>query len=68
MKKQKRIVIGAAVLTSVAAALITVVALAKEKKRVAVMVSEEGYETARDILYPGKRGYGKLHYGPVIPA
>lgn len=31
-------------------------------------VSNEGYETAHDILYPNKnRHRNKLHYGPVIP-
>lgn len=30
-------------------------------------ISEEGYETASDILYPNEDGSGKLHYGPVIP-
>jgi len=31
------------------------------------LVAEEGYETAQDILYPGKMVRGKLHYGPVLP-
>jgi len=31
-------------------------------------VSEEGYETAHDILFPRNRGGGsRLHYGPVLP-
>ena len=31
-------------------------------------ISEEGYETAEDILFPGKkRRSSRLHYGPVIP-
>ena len=31
-------------------------------------ISDEGYETAHDILYPKKYNRGrKLHYGPVIP-
>ncbi|MCW3075281.1 MAG: hypothetical protein JWP69_2350 [Flaviaesturariibacter sp.] len=31
-------------------------------------VSEEGYETATDILYPNKKSFGEnLHYGPVLP-
>lgn len=30
-------------------------------------VAEEGYETADDILFPGKRPRSsKLHYGPVF--
>jgi hypothetical protein len=37
-------------------------------KRMLNKVSNEGYETAHDILYPqnGKRGK-KLRIGPVIP-
>lgn len=31
-------------------------------------VSNEGYETAHDILYPNKKNRkARLHYGPVIP-
>lgn len=31
-------------------------------------ISNEGYETAHDILYPKKYNRAKkLHYGPVIP-
>lgn len=33
-----------------------------------VQISDEGYETAHDILFPDKtRGGGKMWYGPVIP-
>ncbi|MET0637822.1 MAG: hypothetical protein ABWZ25_17460 [Chitinophagaceae bacterium] len=31
-------------------------------------VSDEGYETAPDVLYPGKRKSGRTHYGPVLPS
>ena len=30
-------------------------------------ISDQGYETAHDILYPRSQGGSKLHYGPVIP-
>lgn len=31
-------------------------------------VSNEGYETAHDILYPTKKNRkSRLHYGPVLP-
>ena len=31
-------------------------------------VSDEGYETAHDVLYPrAHRATGRTHYGPVIP-
>lgn len=32
-----------------------------------VHVADGGYETAQDILFPGKRMRGRLHYGPVLP-
>lgn len=36
-------------------------------KRRLGQVADEGYETAQDILFPGKKVRGKLHYGPVLP-
>ena len=55
------------------AALVTAsMILAKNRRRkVSRMLSEvadEGYETAHDILYPGKSKKEKnLRYGPVLP-
>jgi len=41
----------------------------KKTTRMLHEVSEEGYETAQDVLYPRmKTKYRKLHYGPVLPA
>ena len=39
----------------------------REKRKMLEQVSDEGYETAPDILFPGKRGSSQLRYGPVIP-
>ncbi len=37
-------------------------------KRMIEKVSDEGYETAQDILFPGKKiTETKLHFGPVFP-
>ncbi len=37
-------------------------------RRMLNQISDEGYETAHDILFPGKRISARaLHYGPVIP-
>ena len=37
-------------------------------RQMMVTVSDEGYETAQDILFPGKKiTETKLHYGPVVP-
>lgn len=39
----------------------------KEHQRL-TKVSDEGYETAHEVLYPAKKQMsGKLHYGPVLP-
>jgi hypothetical protein len=55
-------------LAAIVTALITVFSIQrKERKEMLARVSEEGYETAADILYPDKSVSGKLHYGPVIP-
>ncbi|MFT3945470.1 MAG: hypothetical protein QM763_00735 [Agriterribacter sp.] len=38
------------------------------ERRILTKVSDEGYETAHEILYPQKKQMsGKLHYGPVLP-
>ena len=40
-----------------------------ERKNMLNQIAEEGYETAHDILFPGKSFESdKLQYGPVIPA
>jgi hypothetical protein len=37
-------------------------------KKMLNQVADEGYETASDILFPGKKiDGGHLHYGPVLP-
>ncbi len=36
-------------------------------KRMLSQVADEGYETAPDILFPGKKVNSNLHYGPVVP-
>lgn len=39
----------------------------KDQHKRARKVSDEGYETAHDILFPGKKKSEKLQYGPVLP-
>ena len=57
------------ILATIGVAVITVLMLRRKKrKKMLTRVAEEGYETAADILYPGKSVSSKLHYGPVIPA
>ncbi len=66
MKRSTKIVFG---ISAVAVAgLIVYAANGIKTRKMLEQVSNEGYETAHDILYPqkGKRGR-KLRIGPVLP-
>jgi len=66
MKNTSKITLALAVIGT--AAIVVYAARTINSKRRLTKVSDEGYETAADILYPGKISNGKkLHYGPVIP-
>lgn len=66
MKNSSKITLGLAAIG--AAAIVVYVARCINTKRMLVKVSNEGYETAHDILFPGKSNTGKeLRYGPVLP-
>ena len=66
MKNGVKITIALAALG--AAAILLCAARRASTRRMVAEVSNEGYETAQDILYPGESIKGKkLHYGPVIP-
>jgi hypothetical protein len=67
MKTTLKIVVATAIITAI------VVAMKINKsnhERKLAKISDEGYETAHDILYPThKLDKGKrLHYGPVLPS
>ena len=65
MKTSSKIMI----LTAIGAAAITLLLInAQKKKRMLKNIADEGYETAPDILFPGKSVSSKLHYGPVVPS
>jgi hypothetical protein len=67
MKVISKILAGLAVVTA-AGVLLKVYSKSKTKKRLN-RIADEGYETADDILFPGKTRVDKqLHYGPVLPA
>ena len=66
MKTSTKLVIGIS-----AAAVVGLILYSYRRKNTCDMlneVSNEGYETAPDVLFPnkGKRG-SRLHYGPVLP-
>ena len=67
MKLPQKIALG----LLVAAAAIFAVYISGERtktKRMLSQIADEGYETAQDVLFPGKTIQDKkLHFGPVIP-
>ena len=67
MKISKIIGVGLAVVA--VAGLAVYIAKKIERKNMLDQIADEGYETAHDILFPGKSfESNKLQYGPVIPA
>lgn len=71
--KRKKLLTGL-VVVGVATAVATVIASKVAKKNKAKKykrldeIADEGYETAHDILFPGKRKEKReLRYGPVLP-
>ncbi|RYG52462.1 MAG: hypothetical protein EOO01_06505 [Chitinophagaceae bacterium] len=66
MKTTYTILAGIGALALVSAAVL--IARGFNQGRRLSHVSNEGYETAHDILYPNKRNRkSSLHYGPVLP-
>lgn len=65
MKTKSKVLIATAVVT--AAITFYLVSKKKSAKRMLQDIADEGYETASDILYPGKTFSEGLRYGPVIP-
>jgi len=66
MKKNRWLLSGlaAGILIGTGIALyITELSRAKKRKN---RIADEGYETAADILFPGKRRDRRVHYGPVV--
>ncbi len=66
MKNSTKITLA---LAAISTAVIVSYAMQRLKtRRMVAKISDEGYETAQDILYPGRIVTGKkLHYGPVLP-
>lgn len=66
MKLSQKIALSLAVVT--AAGIVVYIARRSNTKRMLNQIADEGYETAQDILFPGKKIQAKhLQYGPVIP-
>ena len=66
MKSSTKVILGLAAITATGT-LIYLTRSLNTKCRLK-KISNEGYETAHDILYPTKYNRAKkLHYGPVLP-
>ena len=64
MKQTLKILVVVGALTGVGFFLVRKINKRRQSKRVA----DNGYETAHDVLYPGKKvRHRKLHYGPIFP-
>lgn len=71
MKATKKILAGIGIATLVGLVIYMVRRRAENNRLTEDMneeISEHGYETAHDILFPRKnKGDRKTHYGPVLP-
>lgn len=65
----KKIARGFLLITSVTAALSMLIAITRglNRKDRLSRVSDEGYETAHDILFPSKKDGRNVRYGPILP-
>ena len=64
MKKSLRVFAGLAILAAASIYIIRRINTRRALERVA----DDGYETAHDVLYPGKEIRSrKVHYGPIHP-
>jgi hypothetical protein len=62
-------IIGLGVALVAVAGVAVYIAKKVERRNMLNQIADEGYETAHDILFPGKSlESGNLQYGPVIPA
>ncbi len=67
--KTKKVLLGVTVAVVIAG---LVMKTAKRRRRTAgkrlIVIADEGYETAHDILFPrNRKEFSKLRYGPVLP-
>lgn len=70
MKKSLRVFAGLAILTAAGIYIIRRIKTRREldTRRALERVADDGYETAHDVLYPGKKiRSSKVRYGPIHP-
>jgi hypothetical protein len=64
MRKNVKIAIAAGLVAAAAVYLIRKSTVSRRLKK----VSDDGYETAGDVLFPGRQlSTRKMKYGPVVP-
>jgi hypothetical protein len=63
MKRMTKVFILAAVATP----LIIYTIRRIQSRKMRSKIADEGFETASDVLYPGKRSFRKFSVGPVLP-
>ncbi len=67
MKTRNKIIFATAAL-AVVGLLVYTTRRHKKTKHMLSEISDEGYETASDVLYPSKeRRTSKVKYGPILP-
>jgi len=68
MKTRDKIILATAAI-AVAGLFVYAASRHKKNKRMLNEIADEGYETAHDVLFPGKEKRDhKLRYGPVLPS
>jgi len=67
MKLSQKIALSLAIVAATGI-ILCITGKRSDTKRMLSQIADEGYETANDVLFPGKNIQGKnLKYGPVIP-
>lgn len=67
MKTRNKILLATAAI-AVTGLLVYAASRHKKNKKMLSEISDEGYETAPDVMFPGKdKRSSNLKYGPVIP-
>jgi len=67
MKTSNKIILATAAI-AVTGLLIYAASRHKKTKKMLTEIADEGYETAPDVMFPGKeKRSSNLRYGPVLP-
>ena len=68
MKQSAKLAVGIVAATTAALIVFNIIRRKRRRQGRLRKISEEGYETAHDVLYPDNENqYRNLKYGPVLP-